>query len=79
MQISRRMQRGLAASGVLVALAIGGCTATYSEAELQAQDRKEDAAVRDEARRDGEIGQEGGVNQEAIDEQEEEFERESDL
>ena len=79
MRIAVWMRRRLAASGVLVALAIGGCTTTYTEAQVEAQEDKEDAKVRAEGVRDDEIGAQGGVNTEGIDEQEQEVERESDL
>ena len=79
MRISHRMQRHLAASALLVALAIGGCTATYTEARVQKSELKEDAQAQAEEKRDDEIGAEGGVSEEGVHEQEQEVERESDL
>ena len=45
------------------------CTSTFTEADLQASERKEDAAAVAEEKRDQEIGEQGGENKEAIDEQ----------
>ena len=45
------------------------CTSTFTEADLQASERKQDAAAVSEEKRDQEIGEQGGENEEAIEEQ----------
>lgn len=59
----------LAAFVALTGLSLASCTTTYTPAELAAEERKEDAAARSEEKRDREIGEEGGANVQAIDEE----------
>jgi len=61
-----------ALAGLVAAAGIGGlgCTTTYTEADLAAQEAKLDADARAEEARDAEVGEEGGSNMEGIDEQE---------
>jgi hypothetical protein len=66
------MRRSAAGLAVLVAAAgfsIPGCTTTYTEAGLTAQEEKTDADAREEEAEDAEVGKEGGANREGIDEQ----------
>lgn len=57
---------GLAAAAGIAAL---GCTTTYTEADLAAEEAKLDSAAREEEARDAEVTEEGGSNMEGIDEQ----------
>lgn len=50
---------------------ITGCTTTYTEAELRAEEPRRDAEARAENKRDREIGQEGGANLQSLEEDEE--------
>ena len=50
-------------------LSLAGCTTTYTEADLAAEEKKMDADARFEEARDQKIADEGGANMEAIDEQ----------
>ena len=61
----RRLAGLLAATGFGVA----GCTTTYTDADLAKEELKEDAAARSEEKRDREIGEQGGANLQAIDEE----------
>jgi hypothetical protein len=53
----------------LFALSGSTCTSSFSEADLVAEERKQDAAAAAEERDDQEIGEQGGENEEAIREQ----------
>jgi hypothetical protein len=57
---------GLVGFGVLPG---STCTSTFNEADLTAEERKRDAAAVAEEKRDREIGEQGGANEQAIDEQ----------
>ena len=59
-------------------LAITGCTTTYTEADVQAKEKQEEAKARAEEARDHKIGEEGGVNREATEEEKERADRQSD-
>jgi hypothetical protein len=56
-----------------------GCTVTHTEAQLQAGERHQDAIDRSEEERDREIGEEGGINQEEIDDEVDWIESDTDL
>lgn len=58
---------------------VTACTATYTEAELRSGELERDSRDHSEEERDREIGAEGGIGQEEIDEQEAEAVRESEL
>jgi hypothetical protein len=53
----------------LLALSGSMCTPVYTDADLAKQERKQDAAAAAEEKNDREIGEQGGANKEAIDEQ----------
>ena len=55
-------------AGLLV-LSGSTCTSNFTEADLVAQERKQDAAAAVEEKNDQEIGEQGGENEEAIREQ----------
>jgi len=66
------MKRSLLALLGLVGCAVltgSTCTSTFTEADLAAEERKQDAAAVAEEKRDREIGEQGGENEQAIDEQ----------
>lgn len=66
------MKRSLRVLFVLVGsvmLSGSTCTSTFTEADLAAEERKQDAAAVAEEKRDREIGEQGGANEQAIDEQ----------
>jgi len=65
----KQLIRLLAGSVGLFGLTGSTCTSTYTEADLQAAERKQDAAALAEEKRDQEIGEQGGENEEAIEEQ----------
>ena len=52
-----------------LALAGSTCTRTYTQADVDAKELKEEKKVTEEVKRDAQIGEQGGVNAEAIDEQ----------
>ena len=52
-----------------LALAGSTCTRTYTQADVDAKELKEDKKVTEEVKRDAQIGEQGGVNSEAIEEQ----------
>ena len=62
---------------VRVALVVAGlftlsgstCTSNFTEADLVKEERKQDRAAAREEKNDEELGQQGGVNERAIDEQ----------
>jgi len=53
----------------LVALSGSTCTSNFTEADLVEQERKQDAAAAAEEKNDQELGEQGGENEEAIQEQ----------
>jgi hypothetical protein len=53
----------------LLALSGSMCTPVYTDADLAAEERKQDAADAAEEKNDQEIGEQGGANEEAIREQ----------
>ena len=61
--------RALLCCAGLFGLTGSTCTSTYTEAELQAAERKQDASAVAEEKRDQEVGEQGGANEQAIDEQ----------
>ena len=70
----------LVLSGVSLALALGGCTTTYTESELAADELKQDKDARFEEKRDQEIDQEvGGENAEQLQQDRQEVDKEADL
>jgi hypothetical protein len=73
------MIRILAGSIASLAFGVLACTPTYTDADLQKEELKENAAARAEAIEDMEIMEEGGANNRAIDEAAEEVERLRDL
>jgi hypothetical protein len=67
-------------SGISLALTLGGCTTTYTESELAAEELKQDQATRREGKRDEQIDQEGGgANAEQMERDRQEAEREAEL
>lgn len=52
-----------------LALAGSTCTTTYTQADIEAEEVKEEKKVTEEVKRDAQIGEQGGVNSEAIEEQ----------
>ncbi|MBW2270127.1 MAG: hypothetical protein JRH16_16290 [Deltaproteobacteria bacterium] len=75
----RVLIRALAGSIGLLACGVLACTTTTTAADLAEEGRREDAAARGEAMEEREIIEEGGVNNRAIDEADEEVERKRDL
>ena len=70
----------LVISGLSLALALGGCTTTYTESELAADELKQEKDTRREVRSDQEIDQEqGGANAEQLQQDRQEVDREADL
>lgn len=65
----KELARMLVVAGVLGAAAVG-CSTTYTEADLQAQAKKENADLRTEEVQDPEVAEEGGANQVDTDEDE---------
>ena len=61
-----RLLLGLAG---LFALSGSTCTSNFTEADLVKEERKQDAAAAVEERNDQELGNQGGENERAIDEQ----------
>jgi hypothetical protein len=74
----RRIFR-LAITGVPLALSLGGCTTTYTEADIAAEEQKVDAQARREEKRDQEEDEQGGANAEEQQQEERSVDRESDL
>ncbi len=62
------MRAFICLAGVL-ALVGSTCTSTYTQAEVDAQELKDEKKVTEELKRDAQIGEQGGVNSEAIEEQ----------
>jgi hypothetical protein len=52
-----------------VALAGLACTTTYTDADIEAEELRQDREAASEEKRDREIGEEGGANVQAIDEE----------
>jgi hypothetical protein len=70
----------LTLSGISLALTLGGCTTTYTESDVAAEEQKQDEAARREEKRDEQIGQErGGANAERLEHDRQEAERQADL
>ena len=61
--------RFLIGFGGLLALTGSTCTSNFSEADLAAEERRQDAAAEAEEKNDRELGEQGGENAEAIQEQ----------
>jgi len=61
--------RGLAGLVGLFALSGSGCTTTYTDADLDREERKQDAAAVAEEKADEEIDEEGGANKKEIQKQ----------
>ena len=74
----RRIFR-LAITAIPLALSLGGCTTTYTEADLTAEEPKVDAQARREEKLDAEEGEQGGANAEQQQEEEQEVDSDSDL
>ena len=53
----------------LLALSGSTCTSNFTEADLVKQERKQEAAAVAEEKDDREVGEQGGANEEAIEEQ----------
>ena len=67
-------------TGLSLALSLGGCTTTYTESDLAAEERKQDEQDRREVRTDEQIDdEEGGANAEQLDRDVDEVDQESDL
>jgi hypothetical protein len=75
----RRRIRRLLITGLPLALSLGGCTTTYTEGEIAAEERKVDAQARREEKNDAEEDQQGGANAEEQRDEERSVDRESDL
>ena len=69
--MSRRLRAPLAVAGLLL-LSGSTCTSSFTEADLAAEERKQMDAARREEKLDQELGEQGGANEEAIQEQVEE-------
>jgi hypothetical protein len=65
----RQWLRALFGCGLLLALGGSTCTSTYTQANLDAEEGKQDASPAAEVKRDEQIGEQGGANEKAIDEQ----------
>jgi hypothetical protein len=65
------VKRSIRVMGWLALAGFGaaGCTTTYTEQDLVEQEIREDAAATSEEKRDREIGEQGGANIQAIDEE----------
>jgi hypothetical protein len=61
--------RLLAGLVVLLALCGGMCTTVYTDADLAAEERKQEKAAAREEKNDRQLGEQGGANEEAIREQ----------
>ena len=59
-------------------LAITSCTTTYAEADVRAKETQAEAKARAEEARDRKIGEEGGANRKATEEEKEWADRQSD-
>lgn len=59
----------------LIGSLLMGCSTHYTQADLDEAERREDASVRAEAVIDEEIGEAGGSNMEALEEEREEINR----
>ena len=72
----------VAVSVGLLPVALAACMTTYTEAELRAEgadQTKVDAEARQEEKIDREIGEEGGANEQAVDEEYESINTENEL
>lgn len=74
----RRSARALAVVLCAAAVSLVACTTTYTEADLAAEEKKMDADARFEEMRDEKTAAEGGENREAIAEDVEEVEADSE-
>ncbi len=61
--------RALLGLAALFVLSGSTCTSSFTEADLAAEERKQADAAKAEEKRDAELGERGGVNEEAIREQ----------
>jgi hypothetical protein len=59
-------ERKLAGLAALLTRAGGGCTSSYTAADLAAEERRQGAADVAEEERDEEVGEEGGANEDEI-------------
>jgi hypothetical protein len=73
------MSRPSRAWALIGAVGLSACTTTYTESDLEAEERRQDDEVSAESARDEKLGEEGGANREALDEERERMERENDL
>ena len=62
-----------------IALALSGCTTTYTDADLAAEEIKDDGRGRGDVLRTRELMEEGGLSAEMLEEEAEWVDRESDL
>jgi hypothetical protein len=67
-----RWIRPLLGLGMLPLLAGSTCTSNFTEADLAKQERQQAEAARHEEKLDEELGEQGGANEEAIQQQIEE-------
>ena len=76
----RQRTARLVLSGISFALTLGGCTTTYTESDVAAEEQKQDQAARREGKRDEQIDQEGGgANAEQMERDRQEAERDAEL
>ena len=68
----------MSATLVVIGSMLGACSTLYTEADIEEAERREDAETRAEVVNDMEIGEEGGTNMEAIEEEKEEVARETE-
>jgi hypothetical protein len=61
--------RGLLGLAALLTLSGSTCTSNFTEADLAAEERKQMDAAKHEEKLDQELGEQGGANEEAIQEQ----------
>ena len=65
----KRSLRALLCLALAVGLSGSTCTSTFTEADLAADEKKQAAAAIAEEKRDEQIGEQGGANEQAIEEQ----------
>ena len=68
----------LIAAVVLIGSTLTACSTLYTQADIDEAEAREDASAQSEAVYDRETAEEGGVNMEAVDEEKEEVERETE-
>lgn len=74
--MTKTMRRLVGAIGLL---ALGACTTTFTESELEERELRDQAKAREEEERNRAIGQEGGSSQMEVDEEAGWADREADL